>query len=64
MTGEYLAKVFHPLFKVAAFANPVYIIKFTENTAVNRGAIFQVFSDEQSAIQWLMEGADKGTEAF
>jgi hypothetical protein len=54
-SGEYLAKMLPPPFKVAAFAHPKSITKFGENTAFNRGAWFQIFPDDQTAIQWLMK---------
>ena len=54
--GLHLAKVLHPPFKVAAFGYPEAINKLGENAAVNRGALYQIFSDEQSALHWLMEG--------
>ncbi|MGD0584611.1 MAG: hypothetical protein ABSA86_02395 [Oryzomonas sp.] len=52
-SGEYVAQVLPPPFKVAVFANPELVNKFGEDTAVNRGAIFKVFSDEQEALRWL-----------
>ena len=54
-SGEYLAKVFRPPFKVAAYAISSAINKFGETTAVNRGAVLRIFPDEQLAILWLME---------
>jgi len=56
LSGKYLAQVFPPPFKIAAYASPNAINKFGENAAVNRGAWYRIFPDEQSAIQWLMEG--------
>jgi hypothetical protein len=56
VSGEYLAKALRAPFKVAAYAAPEVINKFGENAAVNRGAIFRIFSDENAAIQWLMAG--------
>ena len=58
-SGDYLAKVLPPPFKVAAFANPGDINKFGENAAVNRSAWFQIFSEEQMALRWLMDESDK-----
>ena len=54
-SGLHLAKVLHSHFKVAAFALPEAISNFGEDAAVNRGALFRIFSDEQSALHWLME---------
>jgi hypothetical protein len=58
-SGGYLAKVLPPPFKVAAFANPEDINKFGENAAVNRAALFQIFSEERAALRWLMEESNK-----
>jgi hypothetical protein len=55
-SGLHLAKVLPPSFKAAAFGFPEAINKFGEDAATNRGAQFRVFPDEQSALQWLMEG--------
>ena len=55
-SGLHLAKALRPPFKVAAFGFPEAITKFGEDAAVNRGALFRIFSDEQSALHWLMEG--------
>ena len=54
-SGKYLAKVFPPSFKIAAYTIPNVINRFGETTAINRGALFRIFPDEQSALQWLME---------
>ena len=55
-SGLHLAKALDPPFKVAAFGVREAITRFGEDAAVNRGALFRVFSDEQSALRWLMEG--------
>lgn len=54
-SGEHLARVLSSPFRVSAFAAPKVINKFGEITAVNRGAFFRIFPDEQAAIQWLMK---------
>jgi hypothetical protein len=54
-SGLHLAKTLPPPFKVAALGFAEAINKFGENAAVNRGAQFQIFSDEQAAIHWLEE---------
>ena len=54
LTGEFIADMLRPPIKVAALGKPEAINRFVENTAVNRGANFKVFSDEQKAINWLM----------
>ena len=56
VSGEHLAKVLRPPIKVAAFAKPEIINHFAENTAVNRGAWFKIFTEETQAIEWLLEG--------
>src|SRR5262245_30359063 len=53
-SGEYLASQMRAPFKVAAFALPKAINWFGESAAINRGAIFRLFKDEESAIEWLM----------
>jgi hypothetical protein len=55
-SGLHLARALDPPFKVAAFGFPEAITRFGEDAAVNRGAQFRIFSDEQSALRWLMEG--------
>lgn len=57
-SGKYLAQILPYPFKVAAFAHPEAINRFGETVAVNRGAWFQVFPEEQRAIQWLTERPD------
>jgi hypothetical protein len=54
LTGEYLAQRLGGPYKTAAFSNPEWINRFGENVAVNRGADFRVFPDEQSAVDWLL----------
>ena len=54
-SGLHVAKALHPPFKVAAFASPEAINRFGEDAAVNRGALFRMFSDEQAALHWLLE---------
>lgn len=55
LSGEYLAQQFSSRFKMAAFAVPEAIDWFGENAAVNRGARFRIFGDEQAAIAWLLQ---------
>jgi len=54
LSGEYLAQQFSPRFKMAAFTVPEAIDRFGENAAVNRGARFRIFDNEQDAIAWLL----------
>jgi hypothetical protein len=56
-TGEHIAKIWPPPFKVVALADPELKDGFTENVAVTRGAVFTVVTDEAAAIHWLMKGA-------
>ena len=58
LSGSYLARVLPPPLRVAAYAFPEAINKFGEDAARNRGAIFRIFPDEQSALHWLIKGAD------
>ncbi len=59
LAGEHLAKIMPYPYKVTAFAKSEDINKFGETVAVNRGAWFRVFSDEQTAIEWIMEGVQQ-----
>ena len=56
LSGEYLAGQLGRPFRVVALANAEGINRFAENTAVNRGADFRVFSDRPSAMEWLLRG--------
>jgi hypothetical protein len=53
-TGEYLARIFRPPFRLAVIDSPEFMNKFVENVAVNRGATFAAFPDEKAALEWLM----------
>jgi hypothetical protein len=53
-SGEHIAKMWRPPLKVAAVAKAELINRFAENVAKNRGALFSVFSDEESALHWLL----------
>lgn len=52
-TGEYFAEFLPQPFKVALIKRHDDTDRFTETVAVNRGANYWVFSDEETAIQWL-----------
>jgi len=54
-SAELLAKLFGPPFKVAALGRAENITGFGETVAVNRGAHFAVFSDEEAAHDWLIQ---------
>ena len=52
--GEYIAKTYNKYFlKVACLRNLNKKDNFTETVAVNRGAFFRFFNDENKAIDWL-----------
>ena len=53
-TGDYMAQIWGHSLKVASVWKQEYSTKFAENVAVNRGAWFEGFSDENSAVQWLL----------
>jgi len=52
--GVYLAEALPPPYRVAAHTDPRHINRFAENTAVNRGAQFRIFSSEEEALRWLL----------
>ena len=54
--GEYLAARFHAGLKVAVVYPSELINKFTENTAVNRGAALRVVGSREEALAWLLKG--------
>jgi len=54
-TGVYLAEVFGAQCKIAALTLRENLTRLGEDAAVNRGAWFQVFTDEDSAIGWLLD---------
>ncbi|MEQ8790947.1 MAG: hypothetical protein RIC55_32085 [Pirellulaceae bacterium] len=61
-TGEHIAEFWRRPLKVASLALPEIINNFAENVAVNRGAHYAVFTDEQAAIDWLLQGSgDSGS---
>jgi len=53
-SGAHLAEQLRHPYRVAAVAKPENINYFGEDVAVNRGAIFRVFTDEASALEWLL----------
>jgi hypothetical protein len=62
LLGEYVASTLRGI-KVAAVYRTEDINKFFENTAVNRGAWINVLADKQTALQWLMKGKSKESNA-
>ena len=50
--GELIAS-FLGRYKIAGFAQAEKINRFAENVAVNRGAQFKMFANENMAIEWL-----------
>jgi len=53
VVGEIIAREWGPYIKVAAVAKPENMSRYVEDTAVNRGANFAVFSDVDEARVWL-----------
>ncbi len=53
LLGEIFADLFPPPFKVAV-VYPLQSDKFTENTAVVRGANILICRDEAEAVSWLL----------
>lgn len=54
-SGALLAKGLRPPYRVAAFALPQAITLFGEHAAINRGALFRIFGDEETARRWLLQ---------
>jgi hypothetical protein len=52
--GESMAKLLPPPLKVAVLYKAELITKFSENTAVNRGADLYICSNEIEALEWLL----------
>ena len=52
--GVYASEKFSPGLKVAAVYPQELINKFTEDTAVNRGAIIIVVGSREEALEWLL----------
>ena len=59
ISGENVAKLLPPPFRIAVLSTPEKINRFGENVAVNRGAVMTVFSDKTTALNWLLEPADQ-----
>jgi hypothetical protein len=62
LAGEEIARVWRDL-KAAILYPEELIDKFTENTAVNRGAVVIVLSDLDEALRWLMDSSTKPSTA-
>ncbi len=58
-TGERLARTLGFPFKLGFLTRPDLHGRFTEIAARNRGADLAVFFEEESAVEWLLEGADR-----
>jgi len=56
-TGMYIAKTWGHPFKAAVVASPEVYNGFAEQVAVNRFATFEVFFEEEKALEWLLESA-------
>ncbi len=54
--GEYISKTYmNDLIKIACLRSLSKKNDFTETVAVNRGATFKLFDNENNAISWLKE---------
>jgi len=54
--GEYIAKTYSDkLIKIACLRDKYKEDDFTEIVAINRGANFHLFNDENNAINWLKD---------
>ena len=52
--GAAIAEIFGAQFRIAVLFKPELINRFTESSAVNRGARMVVMGEEEPALQWLM----------
>jgi len=52
--GVIIAREWGPYIKAAVISQPENISRYTETTAINRGANFMVFSDQEEAKKWLL----------
>jgi hypothetical protein len=52
--GVRIATEWGPYIKAAVITKPENISRYTETTAINRGANFAVFSDLEAAKKWLL----------
>jgi hypothetical protein len=54
LSGKYLAEAMGSQFSIAAFGRPENITRYAETVAQNRGATLTVFTDQESALEWLL----------
>ena len=54
-SGLHVAQLLNLPYRIAALANKEVVNYFGETVAVNRGANLRVFTDEASALAWLLE---------
>lgn len=54
LAGIYIAKMLPPPFKTAVLYRKELITKFSEDVAVNRGGSLFVCSNEEEALDWLL----------
>ena len=54
-SGVYVAQLLSSPYRVAALAKKENVNYFAEDVANNRGATFRVFTDEASALEWLLK---------
>jgi hypothetical protein len=57
--GEYVSTMFSG-YKIALVIRKEFISGLFENVAVNRGVFLSVFTDRQSALQWLLSADSSG----
>ena len=55
MLGRYAAEVFGSRYRIAGIGEKENITYYAEKVARNRGTLMRPFTDEQSAIDWLLE---------
>lgn len=58
--GVHAAAVWKPPMRVAGIWFWENIDRFAEDTAVNRGAVFRMFTDEPRALAWLLDEDGSG----
>jgi hypothetical protein len=55
LSGKYVAETLGPRFRVAALGKPDNVTHYAETVALNRGSPLMAFTDEESAMRWLMQ---------
>ena len=62
-TGLHIAKVWKPPLRAAAVGREEMLNRFAETVAVNRGAMYAVFTTDEAALDWLLAEEDPLTDA-